>query len=132
VNDLTFVLRVELRPRAVAVGPGWGEELRGLAAPRPHGDVDLLYPAPGARASSASISTGSAASACRGQRAFVLDATMVELILVELEDGEWVTRLPGRTHAWPANVFAAGGRLPSRARRARRVPRRATRLRRAA
>ena len=49
MNDLAFVERVQalLLVRGVEtwVFGGWGEELRGLIAPRDHVDVDLLYPA---------------------------------------------------------------------------------------
>ena len=49
MNDLAFVERVQAMLRAYGVETwvfgGWGEELRGLAAPREHVDVDLLYPA---------------------------------------------------------------------------------------
>ena len=42
------------------------------------------------------------------KRAFTLDATMVELVLVERDAKGWHT---GR-YRWPSNVFAAAGRLP--------------------
>jgi hypothetical protein len=116
VNDLAFVLRAVdlLRTHGLRtwVFGGWGEELRGLAAPWPHADVDLLYPAPGWDRVDALDLEWIRGKRLPWKRAFVLDETMVELLLVELDDGEWVTRLPGRVHRWPPNVFAAGGRLP--------------------
>jgi hypothetical protein len=116
VNDLHFVLRVVDRLRAEGVRTwvcgGWGEELRGLQPPRPHGDVDLLYPArdwarvdmleldwiPGKRS--------------HAKRAFVLDGVMVELILVERDERGWFTEKPHYRHDWPDDVFSTSGRLP--------------------
>jgi hypothetical protein len=116
VNDLEFVLHVVDRLRSEGICTwvcgGWAEELRGLALPRPHLDVDLLYPArdwsrvdgleldwiPGKRA--------------HAKRAFVLDGVLVELILVERDKRGWFTQKPRYRHDWPDDVFATRGRLP--------------------
>lgn len=112
MNDLTFVLSVVDLLAAHGcrtwVFGGWGEELRGLRAPTAHRDVDLLYPAPDFARVDALGLDWIAAKRLRHKRAFTLDSTMVELVLVERDARGWHT---GR-HRWPANVFAAGGRLP--------------------
>jgi aminoglycoside-2''-adenylyltransferase len=116
VNDLAFVLRVVdllcSHGMRTWVFGGWGEELRGLAAPRTHEDVDLLYPAPDWRRVDALELEWIRAKRFPWKRAFVLDETMVELLLVERDAEGWVTNLPAGPYRWPPNVFAAGGRLP--------------------
>jgi hypothetical protein len=112
MNDLTFVLRaVDLLTShgcRTWVAGGWGEELRGLAAPRDHADVDLLYPAPGwARVDGLELEWVEAKRQ-PWKRAFVLDGTLVEVKLVRRDADGWITD----GHRWPANVFAASGRLP--------------------
>ena len=116
MNDLAFVLRaVDLLAshgcRTWVFG-GWGEELRGLAAPREHADVDLLYPAPSWRRVDALELEWIAAKRLAWKRAFTLGGTMVELFLVERDAHGWHTNVRDRTHRWPANVFATRGRLP--------------------
>ena len=112
MNDLTFVLRaVDLLAShgcRTWVSGGWGEELRGLTAPREHADVDLLYPAPGWQRVDALELDWIEPKRQPWKRAFVLDGTMVEVLLVRRDADGWVTR----AHRWPANVFAARGRLP--------------------
>jgi len=48
-NTLTFVLTLMQRLARAQIetwlAGGWAEELRDLSLPRPHQDVDLLYPA---------------------------------------------------------------------------------------
>ena len=112
MNDLAFVIGVvdllAARGCRTWVCGGWGEELRGLRAPRAHGDVDLLYPAPGFARVDALGLDWIAAKRFPHKRAFTLEGTMVELVLVERDAKGWHT---GR-HRWADNVFAAGGRLP--------------------
>jgi len=112
VNDLAFVLRaVDLLAshglRTWVFG-GWGEELRGLGAPRAHADVDLLYPAPDFRRLDALDLDWIAAKRLAHKRAFVLDGIMVDVVLVERDENGWYTG----SFRWPPNVFASGGRLP--------------------
>jgi hypothetical protein len=112
MNDLSFVLRVVDLLAAHGcrtwVFGGWGEELRGLRAPEEHADVDLLYPAPDFARVDALDLDWIAGKRLAHKRAFTLDATMVELVLVERDAKGWHT---GR-YRWPSNVFAAAGRLP--------------------
>jgi hypothetical protein len=112
VNDLTFVLRVVdlLASHGLRtwVCGGWGEELRGLRAPRAHGDVDLLYPAPDFARLDALDLDWIAAKRFAHKRAFVLDGTMIEVVLVARDERGWYTG----AFRWPPNVFASGGRLP--------------------
>jgi hypothetical protein len=115
VSDLDFVLEAVdlLASHGVRtwVCGGWGEELRGLRPPGEHADLDLLYPAPGwARVDELDLDWIEAKRS-PWKRAFVLDATMVELLLVERGPGGWFTRLPGGRHEWPADVFATNGRI---------------------
>ena len=46
------------------------------------------------------------------KRAFMLEGTLVELLLVQKDAGGWYTELPRGRHDWPADVFANAGRLP--------------------
>ena len=112
MNDLAFVLRVvdlleSYRLRTWVAG-GWGEELRGLTAPREHVDVDLLYPARDWSRVDRLDLAWIAAKRRDWKRAFVLDDVMVELLLVQRDEHGWHTA----AHRWPANVFASSGRLP--------------------
>jgi hypothetical protein len=112
VNDLTFVLRVVdlLASHGLRtwVSGGWGEELRGLCPPRAHADVDLLYPARDFARLDALALEWIEAKRFTHKRAFVLDGTMVEVVLVGRDADGWHTR----GFRWPSNVFASGGRLP--------------------
>jgi hypothetical protein len=116
VNDLDFLLRVVDRLWSEGIRTwvcgGWGEELRGLAPPRPHLDVDLLYPARDWSRVDALDLEWAAGKRSRAQRAFVLEAVMVELLLVERDKRGWFTRRPRYRHDWPDDVFSAKGRLP--------------------
>jgi hypothetical protein len=112
VNDLAFVLRVVdlLASHGLRtwVSGGWGEELRGLRAPRVHAGVDLLYPAPDfARLDVLDLEWVDARRFAH-KRAFVLDAVLVEVLLVARDAEGWHTGV----HRWPSDVFVSGGRLP--------------------
>ncbi len=115
-NDVAFVERAVslLASKGVDtwVFGGWGEELRGLIYPRPHADLDLLYPAPTWAGVDALRLDWIEGQRFTWKRAFVLEETMVELFLVEHDERGWHTRLQRRRHDWPANVFAHGGRVP--------------------
>lgn len=119
-HDLSFVLRVadlleDARLRTWVCG-GWAEELRGLCAPRPHTDIDLLYPGRDFDRVDRFIARGSVDESAGKRRphlrAFVLDGVQVELILVQRDERGWFTELPGGRHRWPADVFSTSGRLP--------------------
>jgi hypothetical protein len=117
VNDLPFVLRAVdllwLQGVRTWICGGWAEELRGLAPVREHPDLDLLYPARDwSRVDHLDLEwvTG---KRFPWKRAFVLDGIVVELVLVERDEhGTWFTGASGRRHVWPADTFAANGRLP--------------------
>jgi len=112
VNDLTFVLRVVdlLASHGLRtwVFGGWAEELRGLAPPRPHASIDLLYPAPDFARLDALGLDSIAAKRFPHKRAFAVDRVMVEVVLVQRDATGWHTG----GHRWPPNVFVSGGRLP--------------------
>jgi hypothetical protein len=115
VNDLNFVLRAfdllsSHRIRTWIFG-GWGEELRGLAPPRAHPDVDLLYPARDWSRVDRLDLDWVAAKRLRWKRAFVLDGIRVELFRVDRDGEGWFTELAHRRHEWPEDVFSASGRL---------------------
>jgi hypothetical protein len=90
-NDLTYVRGVlgllaahDLR---VWLFGGWAEELHGVTAPRPHKDIDLLYPANDFRQVDGFLSGGTVdeivAKRFPHKRAFELDGVMTELFLVQ-------------------------------------------------
>jgi Aminoglycoside-2''-adenylyltransferase len=96
---------------------GWAEELRGVAPPRAHRDVDLLHPA-------ASFAAVDHVIAERGlaeipakrlphKRAFELRGVMVEVLLVLHDARGRFTRFHGeQRHDWPADALGWVGRLP--------------------
>ena len=117
VNDLDFVVRTVdlLWSHGVKtwVFGTWGEELR---RPRPaaastRSSSCSIPPRTGSGSTSWS-STGSPPTGDRWQRAFELEGTKVELLLVERGDAGWTTSRPRRRHEWPDDVFAANGRIP--------------------
>ena len=95
---------------------GWGEELRGLTPQREHVDLDLLYPARDwSRVDVLDlewIGASIAASALPGSAPSGSTAVMVELFRADRDELGWFTQLQRRRHDWPADVFAANGRLP--------------------
>lgn len=93
---------------------GWGDELRGLAAPRAHKDIDLLYPAQDFAqidrlfACSPDIKEITAKRFAH-KRAFELDGIMVELFLVQSQDEKLCTDFWGyEQFTWPEDTFSAG------------------------
>jgi hypothetical protein len=116
MNDIEFLLRAYdlLAARRVRtwVFGGWGEELRGLAPPREHADVDLLYPARDWSRVDRLDLEWVGGKRVRWQRAFSLDGVRVELFRADRDEAGWFTELGHRRHAWPADVFGASGRLP--------------------
>jgi len=114
-HDLAFVERVQalLLVRGIDswIFGGWGEELRGLIAPRDHIDVDLLYPAESWDCVDILSLDWVAGKRFPWKRAFMLDGIMVELFLVRRDEHGWYTRLARRMHRWPDNVLATNGRL---------------------
>jgi hypothetical protein len=117
VNDLPFVLRAVdlLWSKGVRtwICGGWADELRGLSPVRQHEDLDLLYPAPGWSRVDRLDLEWVEGKRFPWKRAFVLDDVLVELVLVERDaEGAWFTGLGRRRHVWPADTFAANGRLP--------------------
>ena len=115
MNDLDFVLRASdllwSRGLRTWVFGGWGEELRGLAPPREHVDLDLLYPAPDWSRVDALQLDWTASKRFDWKRGFVLEGVLVELFLVQRDERGWYTRLKRRRHDWPDNVFSTNGRI---------------------
>lgn len=121
-NDLTYVRRVlgllaahELR--AWLFG-GWAEELHGVIAPRPHKDIDLLYPAPDFRQVDAFLSCGTVdeivAKRFPHKRAFELDGAMTELFLVRQDAAGYYTSFWGQhRYDWPPDVLGEARGLPA-------------------
>jgi Aminoglycoside-2''-adenylyltransferase len=112
VTDLAVVMRaVDLLASyglRTWVAGGWGEELRGLVAPRLHRDVDLLYPGRDLTRLDALGLDWIAARRRPHRRGFDLDGATIDVLLVERDRRGWHTG----NHRWPPCVFAAGGRLP--------------------
>jgi hypothetical protein len=115
MSDLVFVERAQtlLRSRGIEtwVFGGWGEELRGLIKPRDHVDLDLLYPAERWDAVDALDLDWIEGKRFPWKRAFVLEATMVELFLVQRDADGCYTALQRRVHRWPADTLASNGHL---------------------
>ena len=115
MNDSAFVERavslLEARGIETWVFGGWAEELRGLIRPRPHADLDLLYPAESWDEVDAQHLDWLAAKRYPWKRAFVLEGTTVELFLVQRDEHGWYTALRSRVHRWPHNVVASSGPL---------------------
>jgi len=116
VNDLDFVEHVVSLLAQDDVHTwifgGWAEELRGLAAPGEHADVDLLHPAETWDEVDELDYDWIAGKRFPWKRAFRLEGTMVELFLVQRDAHGWYTELERRRHDWPENVFATERRLP--------------------
>ena len=116
MNDLRFVERAVSLLQAKGINTwvfgGWGEELRGLIKPRPHVDLDLLFPAPDWRDADELYLDWVPGKRLPWKRAFVLEGVVVELFLVERDEHGWFTQLKRRRHDWPDNVFSTDGRLP--------------------
>ena len=115
MNDLEFVLRAVdvLRAQGIRtwVCGGWGEELRVLAPPREHHELDLLYPARDWRRIDALDLEWIDAAHQPHKRAFLFEGTMVKLLLVERDKRAWFTQRPEGRHDWPADVFSSSGWL---------------------
>ena len=88
----------------------------GLRAPCEHVDVDFLYPGRDFSRVDALFDRAVFAEVAGKQRpykrAFMLDGTLVELLLVQKDSNGWYSELPRGRHSWPADVFANAGRLP--------------------
>jgi aminoglycoside-2''-adenylyltransferase len=116
VTDLGLVLSAVDRLRSDGVRTwvcgGWADELRGLTPPRPHADLDLLYPARDWRRVDSLELEWVEGRRVPWKRAFTFEGSVVELYLVERDDRGWYTRRAHRRHDWPDDVFATCGRLP--------------------
>jgi hypothetical protein len=127
-NSLAFLLdciqRFADAGIATWVAGGWAEELWGLIDPRPHGDIDLLYPAHDFTALDRTIASHS--DLCEivpkrfsHKRAILLHGVMIELFLLEPLDAGYATNFfDGRCSLhWPADALgwrttATGVRVP--------------------
>jgi hypothetical protein len=110
MNDLDFVQDVVLmlgeRGVKVWVFGGWAEQLVGLAEPRRHVDVDLLYPAESFDELDALDLPWIGAKHFAHKRAFAHDGVMVEVFLMRSDDLGFYTELPGGTFRWPRDVLS--------------------------
>ena len=101
MNDLDFVQDVVqmLGERGVRVWVfgGWAEQLVGIAEPRRHVDVDLLYPAESFAELDALDLPWLPGTRVPYKRAFAHDGVMVELFLVKRDDLGFYTELPSGT-----------------------------------
>lgn len=82
----------------------------GLVAPRPHRDIDLLYPAPDFAAVDELLASGAVdeivAKRFPHKRAFELDGVMTELFLVRNDPAGHYTDFWGdQRYDWPNDVF---------------------------
>ncbi len=116
-NSLTLVLalmqRLSLAQIDTWLAGGWAEELRGLCPPRPHRDIDLLYPAANfyhldhwlASTKECSVI---AAKSFSHKRAFLYEQVMIEMLLLEPQ-GEYslTSFFDGRyDFIWPADTLS--------------------------
>jgi hypothetical protein len=121
-NDLTYVRGVlgllaahDLR---VWLFGGWAEELHGVTAPRPHKDIDLLYPANDFRQVDGFLSGGTVdeivAKRFPHKRAFELDGVMTELFLVQQDAaGRYTSFWDQHRYDWPTDLFSQAQGLPA-------------------
>lgn len=93
---------------------GWAEEVWGLVAPRPHADIDLLYPAAQFAALDAWIARSThlrpiPTKRFSHKRAVLLDDLMIEWLRVETHDGCLVTHFWNGRHTmtWPAGTLTS-------------------------
>jgi hypothetical protein len=101
---------------------GWGEELRSLAAARPHGDIDLLYPSDSFAAIDSLIRQEKlqeiVLKRSEHKRAIVISSVMTEIFLLRRDGRGPHTLFWGQLrHDWPADVLgrATGLRVASAA-----------------
>jgi aminoglycoside-2''-adenylyltransferase len=120
-NDLAYVRKVlgllSAHDLRVWLFGGWGEELHGLVAPRPHKDIDLLYPAADFTAVDAFLARGLvdeiAAKRFPHKRAFELDGVMTELFLVQRDaTGLYTYFWDQHRYDWPLDVLSHAQGLP--------------------
>jgi len=101
---------------------GWAEELRGICPPRPHKDIDLLYPAGDFRALDAFIRLGQEAGEIEEvqakrfvhKRAIVWHGILVEFLLLEPSSTGYRTNFfDTYLFEWPADTLSSQAALPS-------------------
>lgn len=112
MNDREFVRATMdwLRSRGVDTWlfGGWADELRGTIPPRPHQDVDLLYPADNFDLVDELLGSLDEIVAKRfpHKRAFERDGTMIELMLVQSDErGHYTSFWNSYRHDWAADAF---------------------------
>ncbi|OHA27179.1 MAG: hypothetical protein A3C06_03835 [Candidatus Taylorbacteria bacterium RIFCSPHIGHO2_02_FULL_46_13] len=110
-NDLKFlkyiVARLEHAGISCIVFGGWAEELAGVIAPRPHGDIDLLYLSNDFEKVDSFIKNESditeiSAKHFSHKRAFLCNDVMVEIMLVSCRGERFLTNFWGEYEfEWP-------------------------------
>ena len=94
---------------------GWAEELWHLSTPRPHHDIDLLYPAKNFQQLDRWVSTTSGdlfpieAKRFSHKRALLYQQIMIEIVLLEPQTGAYVTNFfNGIYHViWPSDTLTS-------------------------
>jgi hypothetical protein len=109
VNDLDFVYDVVERLAEdgihVWVFGGWAEQLLGIADPRRHVDVDLLYPADSFAAVDRLKLPWVGSQPSVHKRAFAHEGVLVELVLARRDDRGHYTDFPGGRHRWSPDLL---------------------------
>jgi hypothetical protein len=113
---LAFMRRLAQAQIATWLSGGWAEELLGLCSPRPHHDIDLLYPAASFAALDQWLAEAPdvqviAAKRFSHKRAMVCEQVMVEALLLEARPPGYRTNFFDGAFQldWPAS--ALGGVL---------------------
>ncbi len=117
INTLAFVCSVMQRFAEAQIVTwlfgGWAEELWQLSPPRPHRDIDLLYPAQNFQQLDRWLSTSSGdlfpieAKRFSHKRALLYQQIMIEIVLLEPQTGAYVTNFFNGTYhlIWPADTL---------------------------
>jgi hypothetical protein len=118
---LTLMQRLARAQIETWLAGGWAEELRDLSSPRPHRDIDLLYPAANFHQVDQWLAGTNELSEITTKRfshkrALLYEQVMVEMLLLEPQKGRHVTSFfGGRYHfIWPDDTlsFLQGGEYP--------------------
>jgi len=116
VNDRDFLYGVVEELYVAGIGTwifgGWAEELRGIIAPRPHGDIDLLYPITNLRVLDDYLARPGVeeipGKRLPHKRAFIKEGVVIELFLID--PATLITRFWGSIeYRWPEDTLSDSG-----------------------
>lgn len=120
-NTLDFVLEVQaiLKKNQITtwIFGGWAKELWHIIPPRPHKDVDLLYPAENFNLVDDFLTRNPDCIEIKPKhfmhkRAFNYKGIMVELFLVNKDGYDFITNFWGTTkYIWPRNILSQKEKL---------------------